>query len=183
MRLLRPSGTSDVRLPAARDLGGGVRGGSGRGGGGTRGGRFSGGFRGGNCGGRTMSGDSLFGGIGGISEGIPGECARKFCLCVLSARAVLGCSCKWRQNIPCKPRRVKSSRNVPKHIPAAPKANSLLLSFRASARCHASMDWMTSTMSRVRVTLSPQTRSNSTTRRSSASELGMACACAILSNS
>ena len=72
-------------LPAVLQLRGGARGGSGRGGGGTRGGSFSGGSRGGKCGGRTMSGESRFGGNGGMSEGIPGECARNSCLCMLLA--------------------------------------------------------------------------------------------------
>jgi hypothetical protein len=79
----RSSASPDARLPTVRDRGGGVRGGCRFGGGGTRGGSFSGGFRGGDFGGRTILGDSGFGGIGGMSDGMPGECARISHLCIL----------------------------------------------------------------------------------------------------
>lgn len=80
------------------ELGGGVRGGSGRGGGGTRGGRLSGGSRGGICGGRMMSGDSRFGGNGGMSKGTPGECARNASLCMFRS-LIFSSNClvpRWR---------------------------------------------------------------------------------------
>ena len=130
-----------------------------------------------------MSGDSGFGGIGGMSDGIPGECARNSCVCMLPAQAFIGRPCALSQVISCKPRWVKSSRYAPKHELAAAISHSLLPRLAAAARRHAPIACTTSTTSLLLVTLSSHTRSNSTTRPLSASEPWMACAAAKSSNS
>jgi hypothetical protein len=49
--------------------------------------------------GRTMSGDSRFGGIGGMSEGIRGECARNSSPCMFLIRVLRSRTCKWRHSM------------------------------------------------------------------------------------